>query len=136
MAFTAAHRESDTRTERIFLAAIGNHLVNHGFTGSVTRTSPADIASGIREQAQQEQADHDRHCAASANKLLIHLHYSPLNAARYEGRAERIFTMTASINSGSWAWAESTRLRPASSIPSLISISRAFIAPIYLPFTS
>ena len=134
---TAAHRESDTRTERIFLAAIRDHLVNHDRAGAIARTSPADIASGIREQAQQEQADHDRHSAASAHELRIHLHHSPRNAARYEGSDARMFTMTASINSGSCAWAASTRFRPASSIPSLISIRTAFIAPIYfLPFTS
>jgi len=50
LALTAAHRESETRTERIFLA-IGNHLVDHDRAGSVTGTSPADIASGKGEQA-------------------------------------------------------------------------------------
>ena len=82
LAFTAAHRESDTRTERAFLTATGDHLVNHYRAGAITRTSPADIASGIREQAQQEQADHDRHCATTTHKLRIHFHFVLLSASR------------------------------------------------------
>ena len=132
LALTADHRESETRTERAFLTATISLLFDHLGTRSVARFSPADIAGGVGKQAKYQSTDDRSYDPTTTDKLRIHIHYSPLRAVRYEGRECKTFTRTASINSGSWAALAATRLRPAKSIASVMSMSTDFIAPIYL----
>lgn len=132
LALTADQRESETRTERAFLLAIRNHILDHFGARTIARFSPADIAGGVGKQAKHQSTDDRSYDPTTTDELRIHIHYSPLRAVKYEGRECRTLTRTASINSGSWAAAAATRLRPARSIASVISMSKDFIAAIYL----
>ena len=121
----------------IHRVSFANHPIDHRRTRAIARTSPAQIASAICQSHKCNQGD-DKGDATTTHKLAIHSHgFTWRKTSRYEGRASRTLTMTASINSGSCDSAASTRFRPAKSIASLISIRRAFIAPIYLsPFAN
>jgi hypothetical protein len=74
LALTAAHRGSETRTERAFLTATINLLLDHLGTRSVARFSPADIAGGVGKQAKHQSTDDRSYDSTTTDKLGIHIH--------------------------------------------------------------